>query len=232
MNVVNPITPTEQIQAIVAPQPHYTNDFAVCILLGCTFILAAVLSDRQGFLGQLLKNFFQPRENIHERVRTTGVVYRRTGLLTVTFASLGLLMAIYAEEKLATTTSLAHLWLLATAAIAVLQMLKFLLFIITDRIFFDKPIATAWENSYINWGILSSIPVYLLAVGTLFFDLSSHTVSLLSMICAILLEMCLLYKAFHIFLPKKYGILQLFVYLCTLELIPLLMAGKALVLFV
>ena len=39
----------------------------------------------------------------------------------------------------------------------------------------------------------------------------------------------LFFKAFHIFLAKKYGGLQLFVYLCTLELIPLLLVGKALV---
>ena len=37
---------------------------------------------------------------------------------------------------------------------------------------------------------------------------------------------------YYIFSAKKYGILQIFVYLCTLELMPLLAAAKALVLFV
>ena len=113
-----------------------------------------------------------------------------------------------------------------------LYLLKTLLFVITDRIFLDKAIQIAWECSYGNWVILSAIPLYLLTVVAVFFDLAPLTVLWLFGICVVFLEFCLLYKALHIFLPKKYGFLQIFLYLCALELMPLLVAGKALVLFV
>ena len=102
----------------------------------------------------------------------------------------------------------------------------------TDRIFLDNATSSAWENNYTNWSVLAGIPLYLSAVIAIFFDLAPCNILTLLGVCVILLEFCLLYKAFHIFSGKKHGILQLFVYLCTLELIPLLVAGKALVLFV
>ena len=125
-----------------------------------------------------------------------------------------------------------NLWLWAGGGVAVFYLLKLLLFAATNRIFFDYSTTATWEQSYAGWTILSAIPLYLLCGTSLFFNLSSHTILLLLGIVGGLLEICLFYKAFHIFSSKKHGILQIFVYLCTLELMPLLVAAKALVLFV
>ena len=221
-----------QIQAIPISHPHYANDLWVCGILVCTFCMAAVLSDRKHYLTHLLKGFFLPRENAIEGVRTSNIVYLRISMYVVSLASAALLLALYISGKAPTTMEDGLLWLTAGIGAGLFYLLRIGLFAITNRIFFDSATTKAWEQSYANWSILSSIPLYLVAVIAIFTNLSPQVILLLLTVCLAALEMCLLYKAFHIFSVKKYGILKIFVYLCALELMPLLVAGKALVLFV
>ncbi len=230
--IADTTTLAERIQAVPVAQPLYADDVMVGGLIVCGLILAAVLSDRKHFLSRLLKSFFLPRENNMESLRTTNVIHMRMGMFLVALFSAGLLLATYASGKPSSTVGNGLLWLLATATATLLYLLRLLLFVMTDRIFFDHATQKAWEHSYANWLVLSGVPLYLSAVAAVFFNLSPHTILSLLGACVALLEICLFYKAFHIFSDKKHGILQLFVYLCTLELIPLLVAGKALVLFV
>ena len=220
-----------EIQAIPLSQPHYADDFTMCGLLVCTLIIAIILSDRKFYYSRLLKDFFLPRETRVEGSRTTDVVYMRIFMYGVSLASTALLLALYASDMPLGKMGHGVLWL-AGAAISLFYILKVLIFAATNRIFFDASTTKTWEQSYACWTILSCIPLYLLATIAVFFDLTAKSILLLLASGGILLEMCLLYKAFHIFSAKKYGILQIFVYLCTLELMPLLVAAKALVLFV
>ena len=232
MSATDTITLVERVQGIPALQSLYADDLMVGVLIVCGLILAAVMADRKGFLSRLLKGFFLPRENAVESVRTTNVLNMRIGMYIVAFASAGLLLTIYATDKSIGILNDGVLWLLATAAVVSFHLLRVLLFTLTDRIFLDSSTLSAWEHSYSNWAILAGLPLYIWAVIAIFFNLAPSAVLWLLGATFILIEICLLYKAFHIFSGKKYGILQLFVYLCTLELIPLLLAVKALVLFV
>ena len=221
-----------QIQAIPISQPHYANDLWVCGILACTFCMAAVLSDRKHYLTHLLKGFFLPRENAIEGVRTSNIVYLRISMYLVSLASASLLLALYVSGKTPTAMDAGMLWLTAGIGTGLFYLLRIGLFAMTNRIFFDPATTKTWEQNYASWTILSSIPLFLMAVAAIFFNFTPKAIFLLLVIGGSALEMCLLYKAFHIFSVKKYGILQIFVYLCTLELMPLLVAAKALVLFV
>ena len=222
----------ERIQGIPALQPFYSDDLMIGGLIVCGLILAIVLSDRKFFLPRLFKAFFLPRENSLESMRTTNVAYMRLGMYLVAASSFGLLLTTFAAKSSWSIDDTRLCWAFATAFVALFHLTRVLLFTITNHIFLDKATHTAWERSYANWAILSSIPLYLLAVIIVFFSLTPPTILWLLGGCTILLESCLAYKAFHIFSGKKYGVLQLFMYLCALELIPLLIAGKALVFFV
>ena len=220
-----------RIQAIPVLQPHYANELWMVGILISTFILGGILSDRKRYYSHLLRDFFLPRERAVEGARTTTIVYMRMGMYLVCLSSVSLLMAISLEES-SEMLGCAGLWASIGGVVMLFYLLKLLLFAATNRIFFDSSIVAQWRYNYAAWTILSSVPLYLLCVFVLFFNVPSHLVFLLLGIGGGMLEICLLYKAFHIFSAQKYGILQIFVYLCTLELMPLLMAGKALVLFV
>ena len=223
-------TLTEHIQAIPTSSPHYSNELWVVGVLVCTFILGAVFSDRKHYYAHLLRDFFLPRERAVEGTRTTTVVYMRMGMYLVGLFSVSLLLAMAFENSIVMMGDF-YLWTLIGGIVALCYLLKVLIFATTNRIFFDPTTVALWENSYAVWTVLSSFPLYLLCLCVLFFNVSSQFILLLLGTGIVMLEICLLYKAFHVFSSKKYGILQIFVYLCSLELMPLLVAGKALVLF-
>ena len=225
------VTLTEQIQAIPVSSPHYANELWVVGVLVSTFILGAVFSDRKHYYIRLLRDFFLPRERAVEGARTTTIAYMRMGMYLVGLSSVSLLVAIAFEDS-SIMVGQAYLWLLIGGVVLLCYLVKVLIFAATNRIFFDHSTVALWEYSYAAWTILASVPLYLLCVCVLFFNIPPRFIFLLLGIGVVVLEICLLYKAFHIFSSKKYGILQIFVYLCTLELMPLLVVGKALVLFV
>lgn len=223
---------TERIQGIPIEEPLYANDCFVSILLICFFVLAIVLADKGNILGNMLQGFFQPRENVNEGVRTSRNYYLRLSMYGVSFISLSLVFTICLTlGNVVRDTSILTVTLLSFGLSIAFYLLKQGLFRMVDWVFLDKSHAQVWHRSYSNWVILSGIFLYLITFVSVFLDLSLSILLILLVVYVVLIEMCLFYKAFHIFCAKKYGGLQLFVYLCTLELIPLLLVGKVLVLY-
>lgn len=215
---------TERVRGIPEHQPLYTHDNLLVLLLVCFFVLAAVLSDRKGFLGNMLKGFFLPREDAEEG-NTLRYLYMRIGMLGVSFVSAALLLSVY----LAGSGALTMIFLVLLLA---LYGVKQGLFWLVNWTFFGRQRAELWRNSYSNWAVLSAIPLYSCALFAILSDWGCITATRVSLVVLFLLEIGLLFRSSHIFLVKKYGGLHLFVYLCALELMPLLILGKALVLYV
>ena len=233
MDDLHVMTLGERVQGIPEYAPLYTDDFLVGILLGAFFILSAVLSDKDGFLGEILKGFFLPREkSSKEGFNTVRGVYMRIGALVVSFLSVAILISIYLLRLVDIRMSIGGLVLLSFCTVSALYFVKQTLFWVINWTFFDVRRAGLWRYCYANWLMLSGVIAYPCAILMVFMDCSASIVATALLVWIILSEICLLFKAFHIFLTKKYGVLQLFIYLCTLELIPILFIGKALVRYV
>lgn len=217
---------TAWTQGIPVEMPLYADDTVIGILLACLFIIVAVLSDKKGFLSDVFNNFFLLRSQQEEGTSTVSAFYMRLALLAVSFALISLLMALYMAGPVGLFQ-----WrplLLFFVLCAVGFGIKLLVFRAVNWVFFDSSRIAIWQRDYISWGVLSALPLYLLTLLAVFANWNSHKVMVLLLAWVILAEIALFVKAFHIFSVKKYGSLQLFVYLCALELIPLLIAGKAL----
>lgn len=222
----------EKVQGIMNDAPLCTNNCLILTLLVCFFILSAVLADKDNFLGNMLKGFFLPRENSEDAPNTIRRLYMRIGMLSVLCISLALLLSVYVTQMTGSTSPNLQMTLLFSALLIGLYIIKQGLFWVVNMTFFDRHRAVLWHNSYISWLALSSIPTFLFALFVVFIDPNPNTTTWLAFAMLFFTGIGLFFKAFHIFLAKKYGGLQLFVYLCTLELMPLLFLGKALVLYV
>lgn len=233
MNDTLAITWSEKVQGIPNHAPLYTDDLLVILLLGCFFIMAAVLSDKDGFLGGILKGFFLPREDSSEEgFNTLRGLYMRLGMLVVSFFSVAVLISAYISQSVDTGLSIGTLIMSSFVALFVLYIAKQGLFWVVNWTFFDVRRAGLWRNCYTNWQMLAGVAAYPCSLFVVFLDWNASVVVKALLVWLVIAEICLFFKAFHIFLTKKYGGLQLFIYLCTLELIPLLFIGKALVLYV
>ena len=219
------------VQGIQAQQPLYADNCFVGLLLIGFFIIAMVLSDRKNYLGNLLAGFFLARKNTGEGVKTVNTFYMKMGLFVNAFMTSALFMTVYVA-RLAGSPAQYGLLLALFATVLLMYLLKQGLYRMVNWVFFDKAHITVWQHGYADWVLLSGLLMYLVCVVAVFFDLCSRGMAILLVSYLVVSEICLFFKAFRIFLAKKYGGLHLFVYLCTLEIIPLLLAGKLLQIFV
>ena len=221
---------TTGIEGIPIIGSLYANDLFVCILLACFFLIAAVLASNENVLSNILENFFKPRE--HTGTKTTSALYLRLSMYGVCFISTALFLTVYLVHQGSLDTTQGNRILpLLLAGIIIAYLLKLALFKAVNWVFFDKAHTLSWEQSYADWTLISGIIMYVIALIAVLLDFSAHTLSIWAIAYLVLIEICLFFKSFHIFCIKRYGSLQLIVYLCTLELIPLLLAGKVLVLY-
>lgn len=217
------------IQGMPAEQTLCADDVLVCLLFVCFFVIAAVLADKENFLGYVLKEFFLPHTNSDDSVKVNNKYYVRLGLYGVSFMSIALFATAYAAS-MGISYSYRGL-LMVFAAVWTMYLFKQGVYRVVNWVFYEHLHTMTWRYYYSNWTILSGICMFVVGACAIFFNLCSETMAILLSVFVVVTEMCLFYKAFHIFSQKKYGILQLFVYLCSLEIIPLLLVGKVLVNF-
>ena len=223
---------TERIQGIPGIEPLYANDCFVSVLLVCFFVIAAILSSGENILSTTIDSFFRPHEEAKEGVRTTSAQYQRIGMMGVSFLTTALFMTVLLIRRGSLPEAPeSHMLPILFGGAIVGYLLKQGLFGAVNWVFFDHSQTVAWRQSYASWMILSGVPMFVLSMMSVFFELSQRGLTILLVLYIIAMEICLFFKAFHIFYVKRYGSLLLIVYLCTLELMPLLLAGKALVLY-
>ena len=221
-----------RVHGIPVDASLYNDDCLIVILLACFLVLSAVLADDEDFLGDRLKSFFIPRAGTHKISYRLRSVYMRVGMLAVSFISLALLLSVYISRVTDVVVPNLKMIFLSMLLLIGLYVVKQAVFWLVNWTFFGSQHAVLWHSSYSNWLVLLGIPFYLCALLSVFMDWSANVVVGIVVILFVLAESALFFRAFHIFFGKKYGVLQLFVYLCTLELMPLLFIGKALVLYV
>lgn len=223
---------TERIQGIPVMEPLYSNDCFVSVLLVCFFVIAAIMASGENILSTTFNGFLHPHEEGKEGVRTVSAQYQRIGLLGISFLSMALFMTAYIMRRGSLAEMSGNILLpISFGACIVIYLLKLGVFSAVNWVFFDSSQSVAWRQSYTNCMLLSGLPAFVLSALSVFLELSQTGQTILLLLYIVFVEICLFFKAFHIFYAKRYGILLLIVYLCTLELMPLLLAGKALVLY-
>ena len=107
-------------------------------------------------------------------------------------------------------------------------ILKWIIYAIIDWIFFDKERRKLWHKTFFN--IISSIGIVLFATAVyiIFIDSEFHFSSTIILIIILLSKILLFYNCIKYFFRHFYGYLHLFLYFCTLEIIPDLVLWKSL----
>ena len=115
-------------------------------------------------------------------------------------------------------------WLLAveTAAIAALCYVKFGVYALVNWVFFTSEQNRNWMVSYLVMTALASLLLLAVSALAVFSDISPQVVTCCYVFSALLYEVVLVFKLFVNFQAKKYGILTILLYFCSVEVIPAL----------
>lgn len=229
--VINPMMQALEQRAVM-PYAPVRDDVVIGILLGCFLILVAAMADGSGYLQRLVSHCTSGRvHKADDEAHTSRSFYLRTLLLiqACTSCSLCLTLAAHADGLATDASSVLTFWLYGTIAVAAAMVVKFVFFRFVNSVILTKTQSTEWIQLYYDLFILSGFLFFLLAMASTFAELSMPAIRISAIAFLIFMETGLLLRSFPIFFTKKYGVLQFFVYLCTLEWIPLLVAGKAIV---
>lgn len=210
------------------------DEWITGILIGCFVITACVLSQGKILLLQSLRKLFSTHEIghlFHKQPAIDSYFLTLLTLQTCLLVSILLLkfqsdgFVISTTERL--TTSASSILLACYSLMTVLYCIaKRYIYKFINWIFFDKAKNNLWTDAYFFilsiFGMLL-LPVTLLAV---YGNLPFHLSIIIPVFLFFLMNLIFIYKCFSIFFSRLHGSFYLFLYFCTLEILPLLVVWK------
>ena len=214
------------------PVPHSIhNDDMVSLLLILSFFVAIMaFSACKTYLYQQVKDLLYPYREHHDS-ETAGEFRAQLYFLLLTSGLFSLLYYLYANENLADTFVLTNNYYLLAIFFGVICgyfFLKALLYSAVNLVFFDGKKNRQWLQTLLF--ITTAEGIFLFPATLLFtyFDITSQSVAYYVLGVLVLVKLLTFYKCFVTFFRQNGLYLQIILYFCALEVIPLLVLWNGL----
>lgn len=209
------------------PVPYTIADdnLITSLLLGC-FILAMIsFAKSRRFITRQAKNFFyEPRSNSSTVTETSGELRFQLFLLLQTCLLSSILYFFYTRATTGDTFNVEYYQIIGiyTGIVAAYFLFKIILYWFSCWVFFDKNNFDRWIKTYLFMTSIEGLLLFPLVMLQAYFDLSMESAVTYVAIVVILVKLMAFYKSFIIFFHRKGVSLQIFLYFCALEIMPLL----------
>ena len=208
----------------------FRNDLVTCALLVCFVLVIYVYHTSHKLLREQFKDFIFPLRQQKGADNIDNLLHP-SFIMTILMVVVSTLMCfIFLNEDLYYTYTTHTQPLILFAAIFVFWLLYFLLLhvlrLIVNWIFFSAKQRKLWslQQSFVT---VAEGMLFFISLLTMFFmEFSFINMFLMLMFSVAISKMALVYKAKQIFFVQRYGYFHLFLYLCALEIAPLLVAMK------
>lgn len=206
------------------------DDYVVAGMAVMFFLLALILYRSRAVLLFRLKNFFTSQRTFEEEKVENASAEAVTGFLLICISALCLSCLFLVgrmEQSSFITTIGAPYWLFAAGLVACLVFvgLKAWLYSIVNWTFFDSESSHTWMKGYLLLTGLTAFLFYPLTLLDVFAHLREEIVTGGAILVVVLYELLLFYKLNVNFRARKYGYVLIFLYFCTVELLPTLVFG-------
>jgi len=215
----------------------FNSWIAVDILIVTAVLFVLVYKERQ-FLSFKLREFFSSDNRFFSTQSYSGtnkigvmvvlvlIMSNAIGLIVTGIASLypELFDALSSEEDV--DTAGLSLTIKVTAMITLFVVVKGLFYAVVNWVFFRVDTNAKWIQAYFFITSAFAFVFFPFALMVLFVGLKQNVLLFLFIILFIAYEILVLYKLFANFKPNKYGYLLIFLYFCTVEVMPALFAWK------
>ena len=210
-----------------APIPYsYANDNLVTSLLIIGFLLIAFAFSRMSnFIVGQAKNFIHPSQNSVSLSETSGEIYMQIVLTGLTCIIYALLYYLYATEFLATTYVISSEYALLGIFLGVFvsyYLLRFGLYTIVNNLFFNSSKNKKFLTSLLYLSSLEGLLLYPALALLAFMHLTTQFAIWYCIIVLFLVKIMTFYKSYTIFFKQNDLFLQIFLYFCALEMVPLM----------
>lgn len=223
------------VAATPLPYRLWRDDWITITVLLCFFVLTFVLRlNRHRLITQLRNFLYSPRQLREPRAVQTSLEEQSTLFLIILLCLIGGVGYFeYTQNRLGIFLGQLSPYVLMGIYIGcwgAYFLAKNITYIFVNWIFFDKESRLLWkDNSTCLIGI-ESVLLFIIVVASVYFDISPENSIFAVSAVVMAIKSMSLYKTQQIFFREKYGSLHLFVYFCTLEIAPLLVITRILML--
>ncbi len=221
------------------PKPYAirNDDVITGLLIACFVLTLLSLARSMSFIIRQAKDFFFVRhsENTTAITETTTEFRIQFFFVFQTCLLLALITFFYTLELVANTFILQSQYQLVgifTGCFVVYYLLKALLYEIVNSIFFDKKKNEQWFKSQLFLVAMMGIVLFPIVMLQCYFNLPMQTTLICVIVLLILVKISTFYKCYVIFFSHNSIPLQIILYFCTLEIVPLLSLAGVLVMIV
>jgi len=226
-SLFHPELPAERLGVAGDPIPYSLagDDLITSLLLGCFLIAALTLSKLRYFILKQLKDIYRPtdRNRSTDITETSGEMWFQLFLVFQTCLICSILWMWVMRETVGRTFIFEPYQIISllTLFFAAYFFAKMLLYDFVNWIFFTPSQTDHWRKSNFFIVSLEGILLFPIVLLVVYFNLSLRTTTICVIIIVTLVKMMVFYKQYTTFLKENAIVLQSFLYLCALELLPL-----------
>lgn len=209
------------------PTAAHSDDYVVAALAVMFFVMAIIVHRSHNTLRSRLRDFFSNKrrfsdERVNENSNESLNIFLLTSIsaLSLTVIYIDDLADFYQFGAI----TLPPYWLYAAGYAACMLFIhaKAMLYAVVNWVFFDRESSHRWLSDYLLLTSLTAFVLYPISLIDVFQAYSHAVVTTGVILVAAFYEILLFYKLFVNFKAKKYGYLLLFLYFCSVELMPAL----------
>ena len=200
------------------------DNFITSILLLCFVLACVAFSKSRMFVIRQAKAFFRvPREGTTVMTETSTEVRFQFFLVLQTCLLIAIGYFIYSKASVSDTFTIEQYQVISIYAGMVMgyMILKALLYSMTGWLFFDKKKNEQWLKAYLFLLSLEGVLLFPDVMLLSYFDLSLQIAVIYALIVFGLVKILSFYKSYLIFFKRNGMFLQIFLYFCALEVVPL-----------
>lgn len=215
------------------PYQFRTDSIVTIILMLSFFLMVKVISGSRHYLHEQIKDFFhhRQRENLFA-LRTQNEMRGQVFLIFQTCIMLGVLFFDYTQEYQADVFNQVSPYKILSVSVGICALyflLKTGCYTFINNIFFSRKQNEQWAESYLLCTLGLGTALMPLSLLVVYFDLSLTHMCITFFCLLIVDKLLLLYKCSRIFFNYSFGWVHLFLYFCTLEIVPIFILFRAVV---
>lgn len=201
------------------------DNVITALLLGCFILAMLAFAKSQRFILRQAKEFFRPpvSENMTAITETSGEFRFQFFLVMQSCLLFGLIYFFYVQVTGTRTFVIDQYQVIGVFAAIILAyaIVKAAVFWLTGWVFFDRRRNEFWMKAYLFLLAMEGVCVFPIVMLQAYFEMPVHTTLVSTAAVLVLFKLLALYRQYIIFFRRSGNSLQIFLYFCTLEAVPM-----------
>ena len=213
------------VSGVLAPYAVSTDNVIAAMLLGCFVMAMVAFSLSRNFIERQIKSFFRVSRSKELAIETNEEMRFQTILIAQTSLLGSILYYLFARDlgggRLSNDTQLGAIGCFFGVFVAYF-LFKYLVYGFVNWVFFDRKNNGQWRRTQVFLSSLEGVLLFPIVLLLVYFSLSLHAALIYTLIVMLCVKMLAFYKSYSIFFKRMGASLQIILYFCALELMPLM----------